>query len=297
MYMETQTLSIANAQSQSFSSFIRLLIWRFKPLQLFCFAESSLLKEDSGCFTKKSSSADSHYCLLMVTESEVPTEMAVQKVINSRSVADRITVLCYSQKTVSAAIVAKNRFFLTIYSSAKLLYSRDQLLQSAYLKEFSDLNNFKKAQRKSSHYLALVDSFFAGANHSFYNQAYPMSVLMLHHVTRQCLTLLLRVHLFHQVEIRSLITLIGLCRSFTDQPQHLLLSGDEDKKLFKILIKSGSEVYGTTAFSVSEADAKQLLIRVSTLVKLTQSLCKDKMEQLNEQAALYEQSLTAPVVN
>lgn len=80
--METPTLSIANAQSASFRKFIRLLIWKFKPVLLFCFAESSVFKIDSGCFTKKSSCADSHYCLLMIIESEVPIEQAVQKLIN-----------------------------------------------------------------------------------------------------------------------------------------------------------------------------------------------------------------------
>ena len=295
--MKIQALSIANAQSKSFRDFIRLLIWKFKPVQLFCFAKSSILKEDSGCFTLQSSSADSNYCLLMVTESEVPTEQAVQKVINSHFMAGSMTVLCYSKETVSAAILNKNRFFLTIYSSSELLYSRNQLMQSVYRNEYNHLNIFKKAERRSSHHLAVADSFFAGATHSFYLQAYPMCVLMLHHVTRQCLTALLRVHLSYQMEIHSLTTLIGLCGSFSGQPQHLLLGGKEDKRLLEILIKSSSEVYSCTAFSVSETDAKQLFIKISSFVKLTQLLCRNKINELNQEALLYQQSVTAPIIN
>lgn len=294
--MEIKTSSIANAQSASFKDFVNRLVQKFKPLQLFCFAESSLIKEGIGCFTEANANAYSHYCLLMVTETDVSIERAVTK-FNARSAHDQFSVLCYSKRTVALAFIVKDRFFLTIYSSAKLLYSKEEILQSEYIRKYSDLNNYRKAQRKSSHYLALIDSFFAGATFSFYDRSYAMCVLMLHHVTRQCLTVLIRVHLYHQIEHRSLITLVGLCRSFSNQPWQLLLAGDEDKQLFEILVKSCSEEYGITSFSVTEADAKQLFLKVSTLIKSTRILCKDRLEQLNKQAFIYEQSLTSKIAN
>lgn len=80
--METQALSIANVQSKSSGDFTRLLICKFRQVQLFCFARSGTPKEDSGCSTRKDSSTNSHYRLLMVTKSEVRIEQAFQKLIN-----------------------------------------------------------------------------------------------------------------------------------------------------------------------------------------------------------------------
>lgn len=276
--MEKPALSIANLQSESFSQLTRLLIKKFKPVQLFCFAQNRVFKEDSNCFTEEKISASAYYCLLMVTESDTPTGQTVQKLIDSRS--SGVTILCYTQKAVSAAFVAKNRFFLTIYNSSKLLYSREELLQSDYIREHSPFNVYKKAHRKSTQFKSLADSFFAGATHSFYNQEYPMCVLMLNQVTEQCLKLILCIHMPLPMEAYSLSTLLGLCRSFSNQPQHLLLSTKEDERLFGILTKSNSALCISSKFCVSEKDATQLFIRVSALLKLVRLLYTDRLAQL-----------------
>lgn len=289
--METQALSIATAHSKSFKKFIRLLIWRFQPAQLFCFAQNHVFKEDTGCFTPKRLNADSHYCLLMVIESEVETWQTIQKFINSRFATGKITILCYSKKAASIAITAKNKFFLKIYSTAQLLYSKDELPQDEYKRELNIFKALKNAERKSAHCNALIDTFFAGAEYSLNHQEYPMCVMMLHQVTEQCLILLLSLHLSFKIETHSLCTLIGLCRSFSDQPQKLLLSSEEDKRLFDILIKSSSTVYNIPGSFVAENDARQLFIRISTFIKLTRIMCQDKIEQLKQQSISTQETL------
>lgn len=264
--METQPLSALSEQSKSFGGLIRLLIWKFEPLQLFCFAQSSVYKESSSCFTNNKEDVNCHHCLLMVTALDVPTAHTVQKFINARFKTGGITVLCHNQKTVSNAIKAKNRFFVTIYSRAQLLYSHDDLVQSEYNRYFSPLNALKKAEKKFSHYMALTDAFFAGATHYFKNGEHTVCAMMLHHTVEQCIALLVSLHLSYRVETLSLHNLLGLCRSFSDQPQQLLLVTTENKRLFEILIKGRSDVNCGIPSPVAENDAKQLLIRVSTLI-------------------------------
>eukprot|EP01133_Synstelium_polycarpum_P010112 gene10112-11788_t len=286
--MEMQPLSALNEQSKSFNGLIRLLIWKFEPLQLFCFAQSSVYKESSSCFTTKKENVDCHYCLLMVTALDVPTAHTVQKFINARFKIGGITVLCHNQKMISNAIKAKNRFFVTIYSHAQLLYSHNELVQSEYIRSFSPLNALKKAEKKFSYYMALTDAFFAGATHCFKNGEHTVCAMMLHHTVEQCIALLVSLHLSYRVETRSLYDLLGLCRSFSDQPQQLLLATTEDKRLFEILIKGRSDVNCGIPSPVAENDAKQLLIRVSTFIKLTRLMCKDKIERLQVETLSYE---------
>jgi hypothetical protein len=227
----------------------------------------------------------------MVTETEDTTMAAVQKFINSRFTAGKITMLCYSRKAASIAISAKNKFILKIYSSAHLLYSKDQFQQNDYIIEPNPIKTLTKAEQKLSHGNSLMDSFFAGAMHSLNNSEYPMCVMMLHQVTEQCLLLLLSIHLSFQTGIHSLHTLIGLCSCFSDKPQQLLLSTEEDKRLFEILIKSHSEVANSPNFSVPENDAKQLFIRVSLFLRLTRLICNDKIKQLEQQAGVTRKAM------
>jgi len=216
-----------------------------------------------------------------VVASDVPTADTVQKFINSRLRTGGITVLCHNQKMVSDAIKAKNRFFLTIYSHAQLLYSHNELVQSEYIGNFSPLNALKKAERKFSHYMALTDAFFAGATQCFKNEEHAICTTMLYHGVEQCARLLISLHLSYQVEPNSLYNLVGLCRSLSDQPQKLLLATPEDKRLFGILVKGRMDANCGIPSPVSENDAKQLLIRVSTFIKLTRRMCKDKIECLH----------------
>ncbi|MEJ2880934.1 hypothetical protein [Pedobacter sp. GR22-6] len=287
--MEMQPLSALNKQSKSFNRLIRLLTWKFEPQQLFCFAKISVYQESSSSFTAKRENVDCHYCLLMVTTSDVPTAHTVQKFINARFKTGGITVLCHSQKRVSNAIKAKDRFFVTIYGHAQLLYSCNELLQSEYIRNFSTLNALTKAERKFSHYIALADAFFAGATHCFKNGEHTVCAMMLHHTVEQCIMLLVSLNLSYRVESYSLYDLLRLCSSFSDQPQQLLLATTEDKRLFEILIKGRSGVNCGIPSPVGENDAKQLLIRVSTFIKLTRLMCKDKIERLKLETLSYGQ--------
>jgi hypothetical protein len=162
--METQALSITNALSAPFSKFIRLLIWKFEPLALFCFSRNTTFKANSGCFRTEKMSSDAHYCLLIVTEAEDTTKQAVQKFINSRFTAGKITVLCYSKKAATIAINAKNKFLLNVYSNAQLLFNKDHLIQTDYNIEPNQLKILKKAEQSYSHSHSIIDSFLPGQN-------------------------------------------------------------------------------------------------------------------------------------
>ncbi|WP_316814782.1 hypothetical protein [Pedobacter nyackensis] len=284
--MEMQPLSIASQHSKSFKRLIRLLIWKFKPQQLFCFAQSTSFKDRSGVFMDNEANSECRYCLLMITESQLPTEYQVQRFINSRFKTGEVTVLCHQQKEVSDAITANNRFFKTIYGNSILLHSDNNLIQSEYQTRPSLSNILRKAEKKYQHYIPLIDGFLAGATHCIKNQQYSMCTMMLYHIVQQCTELLIGVHLSCPLQIRSLYTLINLCYSFSGEPHRVWLTNEEDKRLFDLLINIHSEAGFGITYPISEDDLTKLFIKATAYIHLTKQMCRNKIEQLDKEVLL-----------
>jgi len=61
-------LSQAAEHASYFKNFIRTVVDRFQPLQIFCFAKSASFYELNGCFIDPKAKHTCNYCLLLVTE-------------------------------------------------------------------------------------------------------------------------------------------------------------------------------------------------------------------------------------
>nr|WP_162988968.1 hypothetical protein [Pedobacter schmidteae] len=219
----------------------------------------------------------------MVTESHQPTEYQVQKFINSRFKTGEITVLCYPKKEVSDALTANSRFFKAIYSNSILLYSYNNLVQSDYHSNPSPSNVLRKVEKKYLYYIPLIDGFLTGATHFIKNQEFSICTMMLYHAVQQCTELLISVHLSCPIKIRSLYTLINLCRSFSDEPYRIWLAIEQDKRLFDLLIKTYSEAGFGITYPVSEDNLTSLFVKATTFVHLTKQMCRNKIELLHEE--------------
>jgi len=288
--METQFSQSGQFQKENFSGFIKELVQKFKPEQIYSFGKNIDFKVNNGCFIENHTTDNYHYFLLMVTESVTRIEHEVQDFANNKCPFCKITILAHGQETIAAAIKANNRFFITIYNEGKILYSRDGMVQPFQATSLIPTQGAVKAQKHYNHRFPLATGFLASAKECLTNQHYNLSAFMAHQVVEQCCIVLIRVNLAYRSDIHNLNRQLRLCDSFSPAPSKLFLSGsEEDKRLFDIMVKSYSAARYKDDFKVEQADAEQIFTRVSTFLKLTEIMCGDKIKSLAQVAESYIQ--------
>ncbi|WP_158797512.1 HEPN domain-containing protein [Pedobacter sp. L105] len=288
--MEPHILSSADQQANYFKSFVQCLVNQFQPLQLFCFSKTSVLTETNGCFKDQENAHRCNYCLLMVTESNTRIDHEVQDFTNFHYQHGTISILCHGQESILEAIKANNRFFMTVYTHAQLLYSHDGMSNFDFTGKFIPSQSAKKAQKHFDHRMPLAEGFLRGAGECLTMQDFNISTFMLHQVVEQCCILLIRVHLSYRSEIHNLLRMLRLCGAFSERPIKTFLSGStEDERLFNLLMKSYSGSRYGNGFSVAGHDAQCLYDRITFFVTLTKEMCLAKIEELAHEALLYQE--------
>lgn len=288
--METQFMQSGQHQKENFSVFIKELVQKFKPEQIYRFGKIIEFKANDGCFINDHKEENYHYFLLMVTESITRIEHEVQDFSNHHYPFGKITILVHGKETIEEAIKANNRFFITIYNSGQVIYSKDGMVQADHVVNFIPSQAAVKAQKHYNHRLPLATGFLASAKECLVNQHYHLSAFMAHQVVEQCCIVLIRIHLAYRCDIHNLYRQLRVCDSFSSAPSRLLISGrEDDKRLLEIMVKSYSAARYNDDFKVDQADAEQLFIRVSTFLKLTEIMCLDKINALAKEAEVYRQ--------
>ncbi|RZJ83315.1 MAG: HEPN domain-containing protein [Chryseobacterium sp.] len=288
--METQFSQSGQFQKETFLAFIKELVQKFKPEQIYSIGKNIDLKVNNGCFIENHSTESYHYFLLMVTESVTRIEHEVQDFANNHYPFGKITILAHGQETIAEAIKANNRFFITIYNEGKILYSRDGMVRPFQTSSLIPTQGAVKAQKHYNHRFPLATGFLKSTKECLTNQHYNLSAFMAHQVVEQCCIALIRVHLAYRSDIHNLYRQLRLCESFSSAPSSLFLSGrDDDKRLLDIMVKSYSAARYKDDFKVEQADAEQIFTRVSTFLKLTEIMCGDKIKSLAAVAESYTQ--------
>ncbi|CAM4308263.1 HEPN domain-containing protein [Pedobacter westerhofensis] len=282
--MEMQVLTPTNRQAKHFNKFIQSLILRFQPLQLFCISESITSEENKGCFKTAEANQRCDYCLLMVTENVTRIDHDVQHFANIHYRMGNITFICHAKKVVQNAISQNSRFFIRAYQSAKLLYSHDGHHPFDSSVQFIPTDTASNAKEHFNYCISLADGFLRGAVECLANQRFTACMFMLHQAVEQCCITLIKVHIGYRSEVHNLQRLLGLCRTFSERPYKLFMTGsDEDKRLFDLLVKSYCDARYSRSFSVTEADAIKLQERISAFVELTQEMCETHIRRLAKQ--------------
>lgn len=225
-----------------------------------------------------------------VTESNTRIDHEVQDFSNSHYRKGSVTILCHGEEAILEAIQDNNRFFISIYGTAQLLYSKDGLTQFDFDMQFIPTDSAIKAKEYLSHRMPLAEGFLQGAGECLNHQQFTVCVFLLHQVVEQCCIALINVNVAYRCEVHNLNRMLNLCRCFSNKPVKLFLSGNpEDQRLFDILVKSYSQArYGNT-FLVHANDAKHLFHRVSAFLAMTKIMCDRKIEKLENEVVLYQQ--------
>lgn len=287
--MKKQIIPSIQSQEELFSLYIKKVVEKFQPLHIYCFGKIVETTHREGSFKKTTSKENYQYFLLMVTENSTLIEREVQDFSNQLYQAGTITILVHGKNAVAGAIKANSRFFITVHNTAKLLYSKDNRLQSMPSVEFIPTFTGLKAQKKYDYHIELAQGFLESAKECLHHQVFHLGVFMLHQCVEQCCHALIRVTLSYRSNIHNLYRQLRLCNTFSFAPSELFLSSEEDKRLFAIMMESYSAARYKDNFKVEQADAEQLLSRVSSFLPLSKGICEPKLKQLARIAEQYKQ--------
>lgn len=185
------------------------------------------------------------------------------------------------------AVQHNSRFFILVLTSGKLLYSKDGLLDCAPTPAFIPTKGAVNALKHYNHRMPLADGFLMCASECLEKEQYGICAFMLHQAVEQACICLVRVHIAYRSEFHNLYRLIRLCTCFSERPFQLFLSTPEDERLFDVMAKSYSGSRYKDDFTVSRQDAESLYQRVESFLLLVKKMCDNKIELLNQEAALH----------
>lgn len=276
--MEIQTFKQESDSEQQFNTLLELLVEKFQPTRIISFGQQRLRNRLKGCFASKNSEI-LHACLLICMESCARIDYEIQDFVNHHYQIGQATIVCHGESSIQEQIEANNRFFITVLSKGKYLYTKSGFIDNLFIPKFNPSNALEKAEKHFSNRMAFAKGFLECARDSLSRGNYNITTFSLHQAVEQSCILLIKVHIDYRSEFHNLHRLLGLCRSFSDEPHRLFLGEKAScRRLFDILMKSYSKTRYSLDFTVSPKDAEELLEKVSSFIELVETMCQVKME-------------------
>jgi HEPN domain-containing protein len=270
-----------------FREFIQRLAQKFEPLQIFSFSKNTTTQNTQGCFNESPVHFKCDYCLLVVAATATRVDYEMQDFANTYYRHGAITVICHGMKSVMEAVQHNSRFFISVLTTGKLLYSNDGLLDGDLKPSYIPTKGAVKALKHYNHRMPLADGFLMCASECLEKEQYGICTFMLHQAVEQACICLVRVHIAYRSEFHNLYRLLRLCTCFTERPIQLFLSTPEDERLFDVMAKSYSGSRYKDDFTVSQQDAESLNQRVASFLLLAKEMSNEKIELLDREAALH----------
>lgn len=280
--METQIKKADLDRKAHFNALLIRLVEKYQPTRIISFGQQTRQNRLKGCFVKKKTE-QVHYCLLICMESSTKIDYEVQDFVNNHYQNGQATIVCHGESSIQEQIEANNRFFITVLSKGKLLYTKSGFRDNLSIPKFDPSNALERAEKHVAHRMALAKGFLECARESLCGGNNSIATFSLHQAVEQACMVLIKVHIDYRSGFHNLHRLLGLCRSFSDEPYNLLV-GDSlsARRLFDILMKSYSKTRYSLDFTVTQKDAEELLEKVSSFIELVESMCRTKMDSLVE---------------
>ncbi len=286
--MEDLLLKTDLDRAAHFRNFLQLLVDKFQPTRIISFGTQTQLNELEGCFADKKVKHQ-HHCLLICTESTTRIDYEVQDFANAHYRNGQVTIVCHGEPTIRERIGSGSRFFTTVIGHGKLIYTKESYVEAESPPKFNPSKALEKAAKHSSHRIPLARGFLDSAKENLTRGQYNIATFLLHQAMEQSCIVLIRVHIDYRSEFHNLHRLLGLTRSFSDEPTNLMI-GDRpaDRRLFDILTKSYGQARYAPEFVVAQRDAEELYDKISSFVELVQAMCTHKMESLAYEADIHK---------
>lgn len=286
--MEVKILRTDLDRAAHFKNFLQQLVDKFQPTRIISFGKQTQLNELEGCFASKQIKHQ-HYCLLICTEATTRIDYEVQEFASKYYHNGQVTIVCHGESAIRESIESNNRFFITVLSKGNHLYTKDGFFDIESIQSINSVKALERAERNYFHRISLGQGFLESANGSVLRGHYNIATFLMHQAVEQSCIVLIRVYIDYRSEFHNLHRLLGLCRSFSDEPYNLLIGErPEDRRLFDILIKSYGQARYAPEFDVDEKDAKKLQYKISIFVELIKTMCANKLEKMTNEATDYQ---------
>jgi len=187
-----------------FREFIHRLAQKFEPLQIFSFSQNSSMHHSQGCFNHNQGYFKCDHCLLAVTETATRIDYEMQDFANSYYKHGTITVISHGRQSVIDAVQQNSRFFISVLTYGKLLYSKDGLLDNHPIPAFIPTKGAIKAIKHYEHRIPLANGFLMCASECLEKEQYGICAFMLHQAVEQTCICLVRVHIAYRSEFQPL---------------------------------------------------------------------------------------------
>lgn len=207
-----------------FREFIHRLAQKFDPLQIFSFSQNSYTHNSQGCFNNNQGYFKCDYCLLIVTETATRIDYEMQDFANTNYRQGTITIISHGRQSVIDAVQLNSRFFISVLTYGKLLYSKDGLLHGDLLPSYIPAKGAIKALKHYEYRIPLADGFLMCASECLEKEQFGIGAFMLHQAVEQTCICLVRVHIAYRSEFHNLYRLLRLCQCFSGKPFQLFLS-------------------------------------------------------------------------
>ncbi len=264
--------------------FVAKLVEKYQPVHLFSFGRIMKQVNIDTCFAPYNADLKQEHFLLMITAETPRIESEVQDYANAHYKDGLITILCFNEGNLKTAIISNNRFFITVINEGRLLYSRDELLQSIKVREYDNSGSIEEAKGHISHRLVLAEGFLDAAGAALIGASFNICVFLLHQCVEQSCILLIRLFMGYRTDVHNLKRLFGLCACFSPRLATFFSDGQqENERLFEILRMSYSSPRYKDGCVVDSTDANQLWLRVGVFLKLVKLMCEERVRALVEE--------------
>lgn len=264
------------------NAFIKILVDKFQPMQIYSFCEIVKTDIHTGCFIPEADNKGYHYFLLMVMESPTRNEHEAQDFCRSKFNGGKITILSHSLETITESIKKNNRFFISILNDGKLMYDHTGILVPEHKTLYDPSQNHEKAKKHYSHRLKLAKGFLHSAEETHLEGHSEVAVFLMHQIIEQSTIALLRVNLAYRSDIHHLGRQLDLCCCFSSEPSGIFRSTKEDLRLFDILLRCYSQARYNEKFNIDYYDAEKLLAKVKDFLSLTERICVEKITEFEK---------------
>lgn len=284
--MNTSLTHLSAAQRLDLERATGIIVQAVRPEKIILFGVYSV-EADARLFSERLPPGIGAYDLLVVTnQGDRRSDYELQDIIENRCREEvPVTVLVHDIGYVNRRIMEGQYFFSTMRRDAILVYDAGRvalarggeadLVQVRWMAE-RDLERWRRQSR----------AFFRSAEFNLGGGEWKMVVFLLHQAAEQIYQAILLSFTGYKPTTHNLDKLRRYTNRFSIELALLFpRNGEEEDRIFKLLLSGYVDARYKEDFEVSEADARLLTERVGRLLEIADRVCRNRLLSLEKQLA------------
>jgi uncharacterized protein len=284
--MNTSLTHLSPAQRRDLEKAKRIIVQAVRPEKIILFGVYSVAA-DAGLYSGQLPPGMEAYDLLVVTnEGDRRSDYELQDIIENRCREEvPVTILVHDMGYVNRRIAEGQYFFEALRREAILLYDAGRV---AFAKSGAvDLVQVRwVAERDFDRWRRQSRAFFRSAEFNLGSAEWKMVVFMLHQAAEQIYQAILLAFTGYKPTTHNLDKLRRYTNRFSIELALLFpRNGEEEDRIFRLLLSGYVDARYKENFEVGEADARLLTERVGKLLEIAERVCRNRILSLEKQTA------------